>query len=483
MAIRSGAEYRAALRDGREVWQAGRRIDDVTAHPGFTGTVETLADLYDLQRSPEYADAMTVEIDGERSSYSYLVPTTTAELQAKRRNIEIWSEHTFGLMGRFPEFCAELVVGMVDFAHTIEKTDPQRAANLRAYHRHCIANDLCLTHALTDQFYDRAKRASEQRDPDLMLHVVGETPQGPVVRGLRTLATLAPLSDEVLVYPNRPRDADEGDYATAFAIPLATPGLKIICRDLYAEHGDPERSPFTSRFDEVDATLVFDDVVVPWERVFVYRNPALVAALHRASRAWATYSTMVRLIYRLETFLGIAQLLSKWSNRLALPSTQEQMAHFIQDIQVLRACVAASEANATRTPTGMLEPQTLGGYRLYSIQASDRAARTMQDVLTSSLVVTGGTAELSSEIGPLVERYFRSGAPSTRDHLRLLAMANDIVMSPFGMRSQLYERLQSGEPDRMRRNTTAAFKETIQAERVERFIASMDRGPAVAPGR
>ena len=136
-----------------------------------------------------------------------------------------------------------------------------------------------MTHALTDQYYDRTKRVSEQSDPDLILHIVGETKAGPVVRGLRTLATLAPISDEVLVYPNRPRDSDEADYAIAFALPMNAPGLKIICRDLYAEHADPERHPLTTRFDEVDAALIFEDVVIPWERVFVYKNPQLLAGI------------------------------------------------------------------------------------------------------------------------------------------------------------------------------------------------------------
>jgi aromatic ring hydroxylase len=145
----------------------------------------------------------------------------------------------------------------------------------------------------------------------LILHIVGETTAGPVVRGLRTLATLAPISDEVLVYPNRPREPEEVDYAIAFAIPMNTPRLKIVCRDLYAEHADPERHPLTTRFDEVDAALIFDDVVVPWDRVFVYKNPTLLAGITYIHTC-GQYSTMLRLITKLEAFLGVAQLLSQY---------------------------------------------------------------------------------------------------------------------------------------------------------------------------
>lgn len=464
----------AGLRDGREVWQAGRRIDDVTVHPGLAGTVRTLAALYDKQHAPESAEIMTVDRDGERISYSYLPPRSPEELQAKRRNVQFWAEETFGLMGRFPEFCAELIVALLDFAPVLAGTDPRWAENARAYYRHCASGDVCLTHALTDQFYDRTKRAGEQDDPDLILHVVRETPDGPVVRGLRTLATLAPISDEVLVYPNRPREPAELDYASAFAIPMNSPGLRVVCRDLYAEHADPERFPLTTRFDEVDAALIFDDVLVPWERVFIYRDPERAAAFHRAIRNWATYTTTTRLVVKLETFLGVSQLLTSYAKRDRSPSAQLLFASLMQDIQILRACLQAAEANAFRTDGGLWAPLMRGGYRLHAIEASDRAYRTMQDLLTSYLIVTGGTADLAEPgVGPLVERYYRGGAPSTREHLRLIALAADLVMSPFAARNQLYERLQSGEPEAMRRRLAAEWRETGPVERVKRFLALM----------
>ena len=206
-------------------------------------------------------------------------------------------------MGRYPDFCAQLVVGLFDWAHTIEKTNAKWAENARAYHRHASRNDLCLTHGLTDQYYDRTRRVSEQEDPDLILHIVGETSEGAVVRGLRTLATLAPLSDEVLIYPNRARDADEADYAIAFALPMNAPGLKIVCRDLYAEHADPERHPLTTRFDEVDAALIFDDVVVPWERIFVYKDPQAPRRHHVHSHLGAVLDDVTS-DYKTRRFFG-----------------------------------------------------------------------------------------------------------------------------------------------------------------------------------
>ena len=473
MGVRTGADYIHALRDEREVWHAGRRIDDVTAHSGFAGTIKTLADLYDRQHAPEFRDIMTVNHEGEQISYSYLAPKNAEQLSRKRRNIEFWAQQTFGQMGRYPDFCAQLVVGLLDWTHVIEKHSKQWAENARNYYLHCRRNDLCLTHALTDQYYDRSKHVSKQTDPDLILHIVRETKEGPVVRGLRTLATLAPISDEVLVYPNRPREPDEADYAIAFAIPMNTAGLKILCRDLYAEHADPERHPLTTRFDEVDAALIFEDVVVPWERVFVYKNPQLLAGIMYI-HTWAQYSTMLRLIIKLEGFLGVAQLLTQYAGRNKSTTSQILLSSLMQDIEILRSCVQVAEAKGYLSPGGTWAPLLSAAYRVHSIESSDRADRTMEGLLTSTLMLSGGASDLNSDVGPLVDRYFRGGAPSSKDHLRLMAVAADMVMSPFGKRSQLYERLQSGEVDRMRLRLYGQYQDPTPAERMRQFIAKMD---------
>lgn len=474
MPLRRGADYIKGLRDGREVWYAGKRIADVTAHSGFSGTIKTLADLYDCQHAPATRDIMTCEHDGERISCSYLPPKNAEDLQRKRRNIEFWADQTFGQMGRYPEFVAELVVGLLDWTHVIEKSNKKWAENARAYYRHVSRNDLCLTHALTDQYYDRTKSVSKQEDPDLILHIVGETKAGPVVRGLRTLATLAPISDEVLVYPNRPREPGEDEYAIAFAIPMNTPGLKIICRDLYAENADPERHPLTTRFDEVDAALIFDDVVVPWERVFVYKDVKLLSGINYI-HTWGQYSTVLRIVTKLECFLGVAQLLTQWAKRQSSAASQQMLATLMMDIEILRSCIQVGEARGYHSPGGTWAPLLSPAYRVHSIEASDRAERLMEGLLTSYLMLSSGASDLTSpEIGPLVERYFRGGAPSTKEHLRVLAIAADMIMSPFGKRSQLYERLQSGELDRMRQRLYTNAKDPLPAERIERFVKTMD---------
>src|SRR5262249_36780793 len=157
----------------------------------------------------------------------------------------------------------------------------------------------------------------------------------------------------------------EADYALAFAIPMNAPGLSILCRDLYAEHADPERLPLTARFDEVDATLLFDDVLVPWERVFVYREAELAAQFHRRINLWAGCSTLIRLGIRLEVFAGVAALLGDWAGR----TDQGQLGRLLQDVEVLKACLSEADARASRTPAGYWAPHLSEAYRLQGIEA------------------------------------------------------------------------------------------------------------------
>jgi len=207
--------------------------------------------------------------------------------------------------------------------------------------------------------------------------------------------------------------------------------------------------------------LIFDDVVVPWEGIFVYKNPTLLAGI---TYIHTQYSTMLRLITKLEAFLGVGQLLTQYGGRNKSASSQILLSSLMQDIEILRCCIQVGESKGYMSPGSTWAPLLSAAYRVHSIEASDRAERTMEGLLTSYLILSGGASDLpNAEIGQLIERYFRGGAPSAREHLRLMAFAADMVMSPFGKRSQLYERLQSGEVDRMRQRLYSQHKNAAPA--------------------
>jgi aromatic ring hydroxylase len=168
-------------------------------------------------------------------------------------------------------------------------------------------------------------------------------------------------------------------------------------------------------------------------------------------------------------------LLTQYAGRNKSTTSQLLLSSLMQDIEILRSCIQVAEAKGYFSPGGTWTPLLSAAYRVHSIEASDRAERTMEGLLTSTLMLSGGASDLDSAVGPLVDRYFRGGAPNTKEHLRLMAIAADMVMTPFGKRSQLYERLQSGEVDRMRLRLYGQYQDRAPAERMRQFVGRMDR--------
>src|SRR2546425_938020 len=203
--------------------------------------------LYDLQHSSQYRELMTFVSpeSGRRVSYSYLLPRTPADLLAKRRNTEIWMEESWGQLGRAPDFMSNVVVGLYDFRAELERNDPRFGQNAINYHRYAQESDLSITHAIGDPQIDRS--IGPLQDPDLGLRVVRETEDGIVIQGAKQLATLAPLANEVLVYLSSSyalREAKE--FVLWFALPMATPGFKVLCREPLSRHLDEHSHPVRS---------------------------------------------------------------------------------------------------------------------------------------------------------------------------------------------------------------------------------------------
>ena len=258
------------------MYLGGRRIDDVTAEPLFQEPIRAIAEQYDMQLDPAYRDVMTYPSPstGQPVSTSFLIPYSREELVRKRKHFKLRADHNFGFMGRAPDFMNQFVTGwhlMADrFARAGGPLRRERHALLRARAR----ARLFLTHML-DQSPDRPRKTSaQQEDPFLHLGRVRETDDGIIVRGAKMLGTMAPITEEVAVIPFGGVPPGDDAYALAFAIPIATPGLTFICRETVSPLPRSRFDhPLSSRFEEMDCIAVFDDVLVPWDRVMVDGSP------------------------------------------------------------------------------------------------------------------------------------------------------------------------------------------------------------------
>ena len=271
VAARTGEQFLAGLaRGGREIWLNGEKITHPLEHRELEAAARSMARVFDVQH--EHAEEMLARSpdDGRLVNVTHLIPRSREDLERRRRAIELTASFSAGTMGRTPDY---LNVTFACFAGRSDvwarRGNELGAENLVAYQRHMRDADLSTTHALINPQVDRSKPEAEQAAGEISLHKIGETEDSIVVRGGRMLATLAPFADDLLIYPGSDIRPQDGRYALSFAVPIATPGLKFICRDSYSKQRPAYDYPLSSRFDEMDCVVIFDDVEVPKDRVFL----------------------------------------------------------------------------------------------------------------------------------------------------------------------------------------------------------------------
>jgi 4-hydroxyphenylacetate 3-monooxygenase len=309
-----------------------------------------------------------------------------------------------------------------------------------------------LTHSLINLQRHRSPSAVLNLDEDTALRVVRETDAGIIVKGSRVLATLGPISDEIAVYSPRLRKMGEGHspYALNFAIPCGTPGLKFLCResfDLGRSHFD---HPLGSRFEEMDAVVFFDDVLVPWERVFLLGDVDLVndTAVATHSHIHTAHQGAAKNVAKSELALGVALLMAETLGSTQLPQVQERLAELMTHTEVMKASLRAAEADAQIDRWGVMCPAglPLEVIRTLFMNVYPRMVEILQLLGSSSFMIIPSEADFQSELSPAIEQYLATDTASARDRVKLFRLAWDIACSAFGSRQVLYERFFAGDP-------------------------------------
>ena len=476
MAARTGKEYIEGLRDEREVWIDGARVDDVTAHPAFAEGIRSIAHLYDLQHDPALHDRLTSPCPetGDDVGMSFLMPRSVDDVARRGAAFAVWAEATGGLMGRSPDFVNSAVTAFASAPDFFAEGDPRFGRNIVAYHDHCRRHDLCLTHTITDPQVDRSRRPSEQDDPYTVLGLVGETDAGIIVRGAKMLATLGPYSDELLVYPLLPLAPEDAPYALAFAIPVATPGLRLICREAMGGGTGRYDHPLASRFDEMDALAVFDDVVVPWDRVFITGRPDLANRLRPGTGAppFLAHQATVRAAAKAGLVFGVGSLVAEAIGTAGSAQTQEKLGEILAYLSAVRACVRAAEADAAPNEWGVHVPA------LDPLQASmtlfprlyPRMVELLHLLASSGLVMVPSERDVDGPVAGDIARYFRGADTPARERIALFRLASDLALHTFGGRQVLYERFYAGDPARLLANNYVRYDRSREVAMVRRLL-------------
>lgn len=443
--LRTGEEHLARLSDGRRVYYRGQLVADVTKHPILQAPAWHSAWLFDLHFDPELAPRLTARDPetGEPISSFYQAPTNAEALVARSDLIEATTKRSatvFNItkvIGSDALFALHLVTAAADQALGKDYT-----ARVRAYHQRVAREDLATVVAQTDVKGDRSLRPHQQKDPDLYVRLKERRPDGIVVRGAKAHITQAPVTDEIIVIPSRAMVEADADYAVAFAVPANAPGLTMVCRPLLELEGakHPLEGPRVLRHSLIEALVIFEDVFVPWERVFLAGEVQFAGRLAHLFALWHRYSAVSYRAAQSDLMVALALELAEANGIADKSHIRRNLVDLIlfAEIQRMSAKQAAYQ-HVKDALTGICAPNPLAVNigKLYSNSRYLGAVQSLIDC-AGGLATTAPSGDdyISAETRAFIEKYLAGSArvPSEK-RFKLFLMARELVGLLGGLES------------------------------------------------
>src|SRR6201988_66056 len=421
LSMRTGAEYLRSLNDGRQVFVDGEKVADVTKHPAFREAARSVARLYDIAAAPENRELMTFTSPktGGPVLRCFQIPRSHADLRARRLFSEKWAEATFGLMGRSPDHVASFFTGYAAVPSVFAAAGQKYADNVVAFYERMRDEHLYLSYAIVPPQIDRSKPAHKQSDPTLYAGVVKERDDGIVIAGAQQVATGGVLSDYIQLSCIHPLQPGDENYANCLAVPVDSDGLKLYPRRPFSRAGSAFDYPLSSRFDESDSFVVFDNVFVPWEHVFIYRNLELSRDLwfKTPSHSLANHQAQVRYVTKLRFMMGLAQRTIEMIGSAGMPPVQMAMGELAALVAIYEGMLLAHEV-AAPIRDGVLWPSVITLYAAMAMQSefNGRMLETIRELVSSSVISQPSAAADfdNPDVAPLIERHMRSGTLDAR---------------------------------------------------------------------
>jgi 4-hydroxyphenylacetate 3-monooxygenase len=374
-------------------------------------------------------------------SMAYLLPRSVDELVRQRRMYESLVRRAGGVAARLPQHLATVVIGLYDVRDLLGEENPAFADHAARYFEHCREHDVSIATIFSDPLHHRSHPTTEQE----RLRVVERRPDGLIVRGAKGVGTQAPYANELLCLTS-PRPDLKPEEVVYFAAPVASEGIHVICRQPLAPP-NPEDHPLSPYWDEMDAIVVFDDVFIPWERVFYLRRShgtdlAFEGRLFQGAIGLGPWYVLVRMAVKAEVLLGLCAAITDALGTAAQPLVQMALADAMVYLETLRALIQAAEANPISSPSGLLlpNPTTALVGRICAIERLPHILQGIRELCGSGLLMAPGQADLDSpEIGPHLRRFFAGKDTWGPEFFRLLKLAWEYACDSFGSRQLLFE--------------------------------------------
>jgi 4-hydroxyphenylacetate 3-monooxygenase len=433
--IRTGSQYLDSIRDGREVYINGQRVKDVTRDPMFKPLVDIRARIYDMQHETDTRDVLSYQDGGDWNAVANMLPRAHADWSAKRRATDTVLDAIGGVVTRVGDETVGEMWSLYDGQDVLNEVDPRFSANIRTHIEAVLRKDPFHVSANTDPKGDRSKPPQEQ-DPDMLLHVVKETDAGIVVRGAK-YETAAPYANQAFVKPTNANwgSAALSDYAVGFICDLGSANLKFICRTGFAGRAPAEDYPLSNRFDEVDALVIFDDVLIPWENVLFYRHTKAAAFIRSTLHRYSAFAFVQRIQKFADMMIGTALFNARQTGLDKQQAVQEKLAQLAVYREGINAHLTAAIALAERSPAGLLMPNQSLLYtgRVLACSQLHEMMHIARELCGGQICVTPDKASFDSpDTKPWLDKFYSVNENWVADDRRkLLAFARDLLNSDY----------------------------------------------------
>ena len=450
-AAKTGAEHLKSLRDGRTVYLDGKLVADVTTHPAYRNACASAAALYDFQAAPENLEMMTFTPEGgrRRVNRAWSMPRNYEEMLVRRKALQAWAGVSYGFLGRSPDHLASALIGQRVGIDVWKKYDEKRAKAFADYVDYAAREDLFLTYVIINPQADRSKDWGDQVE-ELVAQIVDEDSEGITIRGAKLLGTSSIMANEVFVANLQPLKAGEEKLAFSCALPMSTKGLKVLSRKSYEAHAvSIYDNPLSSRFDENDALMYFDNVKVPWDRVFVYKNVEMcMKQFHDTpGHVYQNYQSQIRLSVKMKFLLALARRITETIGTTNIPQVREQLGIMAAHAGMVDAMLSGMEASGYHWGQWWCPNR----HMLYSAQVLTqdlypKLLNMIRELAGGALIMLPSSVHdwADPELARIIRLTQRSPVMGPDDKVKVLKAAWDAVGSEFASRHVQYEMFYAG---------------------------------------
>ncbi len=437
MGLRTPQQYIESVRDDRTVFYRGERVSDVTTHPVISKAVHHAALDFEMTENPEYRDLSVINEGGDEYSRYFKIPASNDDLLKRSQLIEAATALGKTLVVLVKEIGTDALFALHRVSREVDqKYETDYLKRVQAFYKHCRDNDLAISVAQTDTKGDRSAGPKNQEHPDYYTRIVERREDGIVVRGAKIHTSCTTNVNEIIVLPTRAMSEADKDYAVSFAIPVNTPGVKLVASPYGGSPKSEFDAPLSADRKMMETITIFDDVFVPWERVFLAGEHDFAGTL---ALGFVEYHRFTAVSYKLplvDALIGSALLMADLNGISKAAHVRDKMIWLISYAETLRALTEMAAIRGQADEHGIFAPDALttNMAKYHFAHNYHEALQHVQDIAGGMLVTGPGVEDFANpETGDLLRKYLGGRAGIDGEvRTRAMNMVSDLTTGDFG---------------------------------------------------